>query len=120
MQVEVIPMIELEERSRPACVIGPVGEPLTLETLPPQNTRWVARRKAEVVAAVDGGLLTIAEACERYLLTAEEFSSWQRDVGRSGLKGLHVSRIQFYRQKYESAGRAVAKPAGRNRPLRTD
>lgn len=47
-------MIELEELSRPACVIGPVGEPLTLETLPPQNTRWVARRKAEVVAAVDG------------------------------------------------------------------
>src|SRR3546814_15925497 len=83
-------MIE-NQRIRPAIVIGPLGEPLTLESLPPRDTkRWVVRRKAEVVAAVTGGLLTIAEACERYDLTLEEFISWQRAVGRSGIPGLRV------------------------------
>ena len=49
-------MIE-NQKIRPARVIGPLGEPLTLESLPPPNTtRWVVRRKAEVVAAVNGGL----------------------------------------------------------------
>ena len=48
-------------------VIGPTGAPLTLSDLPPANTqRWVIRRKAEVVAAVRGGLLTFDDACERY------------------------------------------------------
>src|ERR1700741_3075749 len=50
-------MIE-NQKIRPAKVIGPLGEPLTLDTLPPpETTRWVVRRKAEVVAAVNGGLL---------------------------------------------------------------
>ena len=35
-------------------VIGPTGAPLTIADLPPPNTqRWVIRRKAEVVAAVE-------------------------------------------------------------------
>src|SRR3546814_8575146 len=60
----VAAMIE-NQKIRPAMVIGPLGEPLTLESLPPRDTkRWVVRRKAEDVAAVTGGLLTIAEACE--------------------------------------------------------
>ena len=86
---------------RPAQVIGPLGEPLTLDSLPPPSTtRWVPRRKAEVVAAVHGGLLTIDEVCERYDLTLEEFASWQRDVERSGLQGLRVNRLQHYRDLY--------------------
>ena len=37
----------------PAQVIGPLGEPLTLDSLPPaEPPRWVVRRKAEIVAAV--------------------------------------------------------------------
>ncbi len=87
---------------RPDMVIGPLGEPLTLATLPtPDTTRWVVRRKAEVVAAVNGGLLTIDEVCERYRLTLEEFASWQRAVDRSGMHGLRVTRIQHYRGLYE-------------------
>ena len=86
---------------RPAQVSGPLGEPLTLESLPPPSTtRWVPRRKAEVVAAVHGGLLTIDEVCERYDLTLEEFASWHRDVERSGLQGLRVNRLQHYRDLY--------------------
>ncbi|MCH8189356.1 MAG: response regulator, partial [Proteobacteria bacterium] len=43
----------------PTRVIGPSGKPLTIEDLPPPDTRcWVIRRKAEVVAAVRGGLLS--------------------------------------------------------------
>ena len=62
-------MIE-NQKIKPAQVIGPLGEPLTLDNLPaPGTKRWVVRRKAEVVAAVNGGLLTIDEVCERYDLT---------------------------------------------------
>lgn len=94
-------MIE-NQKIRPEKVIGPLGEPLTLETLPPANTtRWVVRRKAEVVAAVNGGLLTVDEVCERYGLTVEEFAGWQRAIDRSGMPGLRVTRIQHYRQLYE-------------------
>ncbi|SDC12699.1 Protein of unknown function [Sphingomonas sp. YR710] len=94
-------MIE-NQKIRPAQVIGPLGEPLTLESLPaPGTTRWVVRRKAEVVAAVSGGLLSIDEVCERYALTVEEFASWQRAVERSGMPGLRVTRIQHYKSLYE-------------------
>lgn len=94
-------MIE-NQNIRPAQVIGPLGEPLTLETLPPPDTtRWVVRRKAEVVAAVTGGLLTIDEVCVRYNLTVEEFTGWQRAVDRSGMPGLRVTRIQHYKSLYE-------------------
>ncbi len=59
-------------------VIGPDGSPLTIADLPaPGTTRWVIRRKAEVVAAVRGGLLSLEEACSRYQLTVEEFLAWQ-------------------------------------------
>jgi|SRR4051794_4905528 hypothetical protein len=94
-------MIE-NQKIRPAQVIGPLGEPLTLESLPaPGTSRWVVRRKAEVVAAVSGGLLSIDEVCERYSLTVEEFASWQRAVERSGMPGLRVTRIQHYKSLYQ-------------------
>lgn len=90
------------QKIRPAKVIGPLGEPLTIESLPPANTtRWVVRRKAEVVAAVNGGLLTVDEVCERYGLTVEEFAGWQRAIDRSGMPGLRVTRIQHYKSLYE-------------------
>ena len=64
----------------------------------PDTKRWVIRRKAEVVAAVRGGLLSLDEACDRYRLTVEEFLSWQRSIDRHGLAGLRTTRIQQYRQ----------------------
>ena len=82
-----------------AYVIGPTGAPLTLRDLPPADTgRWVIRRKAEVVAAVRGGLLSLEDALERYRLTSEEFLAWQRSIDRHGLAGLRTTRIQQYRQ----------------------
>ena len=55
------------------------------------------RRKAEVVAAVRGGLLTMEDACRRYKLTDEEFAGWQQAIDRHGLAGLRTTRIQQYR-----------------------
>lgn len=79
-------------------VIGPTGVPLTLDDLPPPNTeRWVIRRKAEVVAAVRGGLLSLDDACSRYRLTSEEFLAWQQSIDRHGMQGLRTTRIQQYR-----------------------
>jgi hypothetical protein len=87
-----------DRRGRVSYVIGPDGSPLTLADLPPPNTkRWVIRRKAEVVAAVRGGLLSLDEACRRYTLTVEEFLAWQRAIDRFGLAGLRATRVQQYR-----------------------
>jgi len=81
-------------------VIGPTGEPLTIDDLPPPDTkRWVIRRKAEVVAAVRGGLISLEEACRRYSLSVEEFLSWQRAIDRNGLPGLRITRVQDYREQ---------------------
>jgi hypothetical protein len=60
--------------------------------------RWVIRRKAELVAAVRGGLLSLEEACDRYTLTVDEFLSWQRLIERYGLPGLRATRVQDYRE----------------------
>lgn len=79
-------------------IIGPDGQRLTLEDLPPPDTkRWVIRRKAEVVAAVRGGLLTIEEACARYNLSLEEYDAWSRAIEKHGLQGLRTTRLQKYR-----------------------
>ena len=83
----------------PKRVLTPVGTPMTVDDLPPPETkRWVIRRKAEVVAAVRGGLISLEDACKRYTLTIEEFLSWQRLMESHGMRGLRATRIQDYRQ----------------------
>ena len=77
---------------KPISVIGPDGGRLRLSDLPPANTRrWVIRRKAEVVTAVRGGLLTLAEALGRYGLTEEEFESWCGAFDQHGMSGLRTT-----------------------------
>ena len=89
----------IQRNSRARYVIGPDGRALTVADLPPRDTkRWVTRRKAELVAAVRGGLLSLEEACERYALTIEEFLSWQTTLDRHGLPGLRATRVQDYRE----------------------
>jgi len=81
-------------------VIGPDGSPLTVADLPaPGTQRWVVRRKAEVIAAVRGGLLSLDEACGRYMLSVDEFLSWQHSVDQHGLPGLRSTRTQEYRHQ---------------------
>ncbi len=79
--------------SRAKYVIGPDGSPLTLSDLPDINTRrWVSRRKALVVAAVRGGLLSLEDACSRYRLTMDEFLNWQKSIDCHGLAGLRTTK----------------------------
>ena len=61
---------------------------------PPGPRRWVPQRKAEIVAAVRGGYLSLEEARKRYALSMEEYLSWQREIDRFGLAGLRVYRPQ--------------------------
>jgi len=85
-------------RSRVKYVIGPDGSPLTLADLPDSNTkRWVIRRKAQVVAAVRGGLLSLEDACARYRLSVDEFLNWQLSIDSHGLAGLRTTKVQEYR-----------------------
>lgn len=87
-----------ETRSRLKYVIGPDGSPLTIADLPPSGAqRWVIRRKAQVVVAVRGGLISLEEACERYELTIDEFLSWQLSIDQHGMAGLRTTRLQHYR-----------------------
>jgi hypothetical protein len=88
-------------------VVGPDGSPLTLANLPNSNTtRWVARKKAAVVAAVRGGLLSLDDACSRYALTVEEYCTWERTIERFGLPGLRSTRLKNYRQHTAEPERA--------------
>jgi hypothetical protein len=88
-----------DDRSARYAVIGPDGEPMTVDDLPaPDTKRWVVRRKAEVVVGVRAGLISLEEACERYCLSLEEFLSWERLIDSHGMRGLRITRLQDYRK----------------------
>ena len=98
-----------ERPSRPDSIVGPAGQLLTIETLPsPETNRWVISRKAEVVAAVRCGLISLEEACDRYTLSVDEFLSWQRLLERHGLSGLRTTRTKEYRRNASSLGSALS------------
>ena|SRR5579864_5500454 len=80
-------------------VVGAGARPLTTDDLPDtEATRWVVRRKAEVIAAVRGGLLSLEEACSRYMLSIDEIRGWQYSLDQHGLAGLRTTRTQKYRR----------------------
>jgi hypothetical protein len=73
-------------------ITGPDGRPLTIADLPSSNEqRWLPIRKARVVAAIRGGLISVEEVRRRYRLTAEEFENWQAEFDSKGIKGLRVT-----------------------------
>lgn len=83
----------------PRQVTLPDGTILTRADLPgPDTHRWVARRKAMVVHAVEHGLITRDEALDRYGLSDEEFRIWETAVRSHGEAGLRVTKLQKYRQ----------------------
>jgi hypothetical protein len=91
--------------NRSVVVLGIDGRRLRLEDLPPPGTRrWVIRRKAEVVAGVRAGLISLEEACARYTLSVEEFLSWQRSIDRHGMRVLRTTRLQDYRAAARRSG----------------
>ena len=79
----------------------PICPVKTTNDLPPANTqRWVTRRKAEVVSAVKQGLISLAEACERYNLSVDEFVSWQQGLKYRGLEGLMTTKTRKFRRPH--------------------
>ena len=69
----------------PRSVTLPDGSIMTRADLPQEDTRrWVASRKAAVIKAVGAGLVTRAEALERYSLSDDEFSEWEIAVSEHG------------------------------------
>lgn len=82
------------------------GTVLSLADLPSgDTTRWVASRKSLVVNAVLGGLLTQAEALERYDLSAEELGRWiraQQTHGKNALKSTHIGDYRAARPAAEN------------------
>jgi transposase-like protein len=85
----------------------------SLAGLPPPDTKkWVARRKAAVVAAVFSGKITVEEACQLYQLSEEEFFSWQRAFEAHGIDGLRATGIQRYRDARSSRpGKPASRPS---------
>lgn len=80
-------------------VVGPLGFPITRDTLPaPDTVRWNARRKAELLLAIRAELISLREAVDLYRLSAEEIMGWSRLFERHGLDGLKTTKAQAYRQ----------------------
>lgn len=85
---------------REPSIVGPTGRPMTRRDLPPTGTkRWVVRRKAEVVAGVRGGLISLEEACQRYNLSEDEFDSWRQLLENHGLSGLRATSVKKFRRQ---------------------
>src|SRR4029077_12455831 len=106
--LSVVVSMSMNEPHRPRVkyVIGPDGSPLTIADLPaPGTKRGVIRRKAEVVAAVRAGVLSLEALCSGCTLTVDEFLSWQFSIDQHGLAGLRTTRIQQYRQESRSPHR---------------
>lgn len=78
------------------------GNAEAVANLPPTDTkRWVARRKAAVLAAINAGVLTRAQACARYQISEIELRLWERAVHFAGVPGLRVTRVQIYKPIFE-------------------
>ena len=75
-------------RPQPRDILA-IAESLTSEDLPPAGVAcWNVRRKAEVVAGVFAGLISLDEVFRRYRLSADEFLLWQWQLSSHGVLGL--------------------------------
>jgi hypothetical protein len=63
----------------------------------PGTRRWVIRRKAQVVAAVQSGRMSLEDVVKIYAISVEEFLVWQAMIERHGIYGLRSTRSQIYR-----------------------
>ena len=101
--------------SKPRRLFGLDGQSLTLDNFPPADIkRWTMRRKAEVVLAVQGGLITPSKVCERYCMSIEELWSWERLIDRHGVQGLRVTRLQEYQRPIRTVGNGTMSSSTRS------
>ncbi len=88
---------------RPARVIGADGRPLTAADLPARDVRWNKKRRAQVVAAVRGNLLSFQEAARRYRLSPGEYAAWEKEL----LFGIAERRRATERREFRVLRREV-------------
>jgi hypothetical protein len=89
----------LKKVEGPRAVTLANGTIMSQADLPPADTRrWVASRKAAIVRGVGYGLITQAQALERYRISEEEFFEWVRAVTEHGEAALKATMVQKYRQ----------------------
>ena len=92
-------------------ILGIDGGIVTVADLPPKNLkRWIARRKAEIVTAVESGLLSESEACARYNISREEFSAWVQAYDRAGVPGLRARANPLTQRRQRRDDRDHAAP----------
>ena len=83
----------------PRSVSLPDGSVMTRADLPGVNTRrWVASRKAQVIKAVQAGLISREATLEMYALSEDEYDSWENAVRAHGVDALKTTALQRYRQ----------------------
>lgn len=90
-----------DEQRRTSVPVPPSPPPIPVR-------RWVPHRKAELIAAVRGGSLSLDAACKRYDLTVEEFLAWQHGIDLFGMAGLRVYKPRTGRtlRKKSAAGKS--------------
>jgi hypothetical protein len=89
---------------RAACAIAIGKRSMSVTDLPASDTRrWYPRQKSMVVTAVDVGLITLEEACQRYDLSGEEFLSWQCATEEVGVLGLRMIERRERREKFKAS-----------------
>lgn len=99
---------------------NPFGRVMTADELPPPGTqRWVTRRKAEVVAGVRAGVISLDEACRRYTLSVDEYRSWERLLDDHGIKGLRVTRLKEVRANERGKDATEVRPLVAAGPARS-
>jgi hypothetical protein len=82
---------------RAASSEGPPNTPIFSTTIS-KSERWGPHRKAEVVAAVRSGALSLKQISALYQISIEEYVCWQRDITLFGLPGLQVGKGQRLRR----------------------
>ena len=89
---------------------GTPDQIITERDLPPRyNRRWTPSLKAAVVAGIEAGLISAAEAERRYSLSEEELLSWQRGYAQLGVEGLTLAgRSRLHRRWAQAVDTAEA------------
>lgn len=76
---------------------GPDGGIITIEDLPLPSQRATPGRKALLLFAVRGGLISVTQLRSLYGVSDEEFEHWKAMYHQHGAKGLRASKLQQYR-----------------------
>ena len=70
--------------------------PTRAELLAPVE-RWRPEGKARLLAGIQNGLITMADARAAHRLSADELESWWKAWRRDGMKALRITKIDRQR-----------------------